>query len=66
VQPELFHLEDQRTTPEALESLRALDELFHIAEQFSTRAAYGDLLRFIARFRMYSPFNASVITQKRP
>jgi IrrE N-terminal-like domain len=66
MQSELLFLEDQPKTLEALESLRALDELFHVAEQFSTRAAYGDLLRFIARFRMYSPFNAMLVHTQMP
>jgi hypothetical protein len=66
MQSELLDLEDQPKTLEALASLRALDELFYVAEQFSTRAAYGDLLRFIARFRMYSPFNAMLIHTQMP
>jgi IrrE N-terminal-like domain len=66
MQSELLYLEGQPSTLEALESLRALDELFHVAEQFSTRAAYGDLLRFIARFRMYSPFNAMLVHTQMP
>ncbi len=66
MQSELLDLEYQPSTLEALESLRALDELFLVAEQFSTRAAYGDLLRFVARFRMYSPFNAMLVHTQMP
>jgi IrrE N-terminal-like domain len=61
MQSELLFLEDQAEALEATESLHALDELFRLAGQFSTRAAYRDLLRFIARFRMYSPFNAMLV-----
>jgi hypothetical protein len=53
--------EDRTAIPEDLESLRALDELFRVAGQFSTRTEYADLLKFIARFRMYSPFNAMLV-----
>jgi len=57
---------DQSTHSESLESLKALDELFLIAGQFTTRAAYSDLLHFIARFRMYSPFNAMLVHTQMP
>jgi hypothetical protein len=57
---------DQPTYSRSLESLKALDELFLIAGQFATRAAYADLLRFIARFRMYSPFNAMLVHTQMP
>jgi len=40
---------------------RALDDLFANARQFKSSAEYGDLIRFIARFRRYSPFNAVLI-----
>lgn len=46
--------------------LRALDELFLVAQQFSTRTEYKDLLEFIARFRMYSPFNAMLVRTQMP
>ena len=58
--------DDQPTHSESLESLKALDELFLIAGQFTTRAAYADLLHFIARFRMYSPFNAMLVHTQMP
>lgn len=58
--------DDQPTHSESVESLKALDELFLIAGQFTTRAAYADLLRFIARFRMYSPFNAMLVHTQMP
>jgi len=58
--------DDQPTHFESVESLKALDELFLIAGQFTTRAAYADLLHFIARFRMYSPFNAMLVHSQMP
>jgi hypothetical protein len=58
--------DDQPTHSESLESLKALDELFLMAGQFTTRAAYADLLHFIARFRMYSPFNAMLVHTQMP
>ena len=58
--------DDQPTHSESLESLKALDELFLIPGQFTTRAAYADLLHFIARFRMYSPFNAMLVHTQMP
>jgi hypothetical protein len=58
--------DDQPTHSGSLESLKALDELFLIAGQFTTRAAYADLLHFIARFRMYSPFNAMLVHTQMP
>lgn len=58
--------DDQPMHSESLESLKALDELFFIAGQFTTRAAYVDLLHFIARFRIYSPFNAMLVHTQMP
>jgi hypothetical protein len=40
---------------------RALDDLFSLARQYKTSKAYFGLLKFIARFRFYSPFNAMLI-----
>ncbi len=37
---------------------RALDELFQFALQYDSCKEFQDLMRFIARFRLYSPFNA--------
>jgi hypothetical protein len=57
---------DGLANPDEIESLRALDELFRVAGQFSTRGEYADLLYFIARFRMYSPFNAMLVHTQMP
>lgn len=40
---------------------RALDELFSLARQYRSTKDFGELLRFIGRFRFYSPFNAMLI-----
>ena len=61
-----IRFDDQPTHSESLESLKALDELFLIAGQFTTRSAYADLLHFIARFRMCSPFNAMLVHTQMP
>jgi hypothetical protein len=40
---------------------RALDDLFHNAQQYTSSDDFGRLIKFIARFRFYSPFNAMLI-----
>lgn len=40
---------------------RALDELFTLTCQYKTSKSYDQLLKFVARFRFYSPFNAMLI-----
>jgi len=45
---------------------RALDELFRLTLQYQSSGAYWELLRFIARFRSYSPFNAMLIHVQMP
>jgi hypothetical protein len=37
---------------------RVLDELFTLAKTFNSSKAYLELMEFVARFRLYSPFNA--------
>lgn len=37
---------------------RSLDELFQFARQYTSSESFNGLMRFIARFRLYSPFNA--------
>src|SRR3984893_10980541 len=36
----------------------ALDELFALARKYNSSDAYLELMRFVGRFRFYSPFNA--------
>jgi hypothetical protein len=45
---------------------RALDELFTLARRYQSSQQYIELLRFIARFRFYSPFNAMLIHAQMP
>lgn len=45
---------------------RALDELFALTHQYGSSAAYFDLLKFITRFRSYSPFNAMLVHIQMP
>lgn len=42
-------------------SKRALDELFSLTCQYKSSAAFHSLLKFVSRFRFYSPFNAMLI-----
>jgi len=44
----------------------ALDELFALARKYNSSDAYLELMRFIARFRFYSPFNAMLIHTQMP
>lgn len=45
---------------------RSLDELFALARKYNSSQAYYDLLKFIARFRFYSPFNAMLVYIQMP
>ncbi len=40
---------------------RALDELFSVARQYNSSQAYLDLMKFVAGFRFYAPFNAMLV-----
>ena len=44
----------------------ALDELFTLVRKYNSSEAYLELMRFIARFRFYSPFNAMLIHAQMP
>jgi hypothetical protein len=44
----------------------ALDELFTLARKYNSSEAYLELMRFIGRFRFYSPFNAMLIHTQMP
>lgn len=45
---------------------RALDELFSLTFQYKSSKAYRKLMRFVGRFRFYSPFNAMLVHIQRP
>ena len=44
----------------------ALDELFTLARKYNSSNAYLELIRFVGRFRFYSPFNAMLIHTQMP
>jgi hypothetical protein len=44
----------------------ALDELFTLARKYNSSNAYLELMRFVGRFRFYSPFNAMLIYAQMP
>src|SRR6202140_5634759 len=44
----------------------ALDELFTLAGKYNSSDAYLELVRFVGRFRFYSPFNAMLIYMQMP
>src|ERR1700676_854421 len=44
----------------------ALDELFTLARKYNSSEAYLELIRFVGRFRFYSPFNAMLIHAQMP
>jgi len=47
-------------------SRRALDELFRLAGEYKTTKQYRELLKFVGRFRSYSPYNAMLIHTQMP
>src|ERR1700730_4319320 len=65
----LFDLSQDRPsdTPLDQDSARtALDELFTVARKYNSSDAYLELVRFVGRFRFYSPFNAMLIYTQMP
>jgi hypothetical protein len=44
----------------------ALEELFTLAGKYNSSDAYLELMRFVGRFRFYSPFNAMLIYVQMP
>lgn len=45
---------------------RALDDLFSMAHRYRSGREYHDLVRFVAQFRFYSPFNAMLVHMQMP
>src|SRR5688500_8452846 len=64
--PSLFDDEVSSSRSEEKDSRKALDELFSVARQFRTGREFGELMRFIASFRSYSPFNAMLVHLQMP
>jgi len=44
----------------------ALDELFRLAGEYKTTKEYWELLKFVGRFRFYSPYNAMLVHIQMP
>ena len=44
----------------------ALDELVNLALQYRSSKSYRELIRFVGRFRFYSPYNSMLIFIQRP
>jgi hypothetical protein len=58
---------DRSIVPLGQDSARtALDELFALAGKYNSSDAYLELMRFVSRFRFYSPFNAMLIHTQMP
>lgn len=47
-------------------TLRALDELFALTQQYRRSAQFKNLLDFVSRFRLYAPYNAMLLHVQRP
>src|ERR1035437_263946 len=45
---------------------RGLDELFSLTHQSKTAESYNNLLKFVANFRFYAPFNAMLVHIQMP
>jgi len=45
---------------------RALDELFSLTCQYKTSESFCELMKFVSRFRFYSPFNAMLVHVQMP
>ena len=52
--------------PDRRVAQRSLDELFSLTSQYRSGKKYGELLRFITRFKRYSPFNSMLIHIQMP
>jgi len=68
IEQELLFPEEPLTTESWDERVtqRALDELFKATIAYRSSQSYLELMRFIARFRFYSVFNAMLIHIQRP
>jgi hypothetical protein len=65
----LFNLSHDRPSETLLDqdsARTALDELFTLAGKYNSSDAYLELMRFVGRFRFYSPFNAMLIYTQMP
>lgn len=58
--------DNQPPAIEKEQARRALDDLFNLARKYKSTKEYAELLRFVARFRFYSPYNAMLVHIQRP
>lgn len=54
------------TKPERDTTRPSLDELFTLARRYKSSKAYSEFIRFIAKFRLYAPFNAMLVHIQKP
>jgi len=66
IQASLFEQSRLSVDVERDKTRRALDDLFNLARKYRTTESYRELLRFVTRFRFYSPFNAMLIHTQMP
>lgn len=45
---------------------RSLDELFHLTHQYENTVEFRELVKFVIRFRAYSPFNSMLVHVQMP
>lgn len=58
--------DNQPRAVEKDQARRALDDVFNLARKYKSTKEYAELLRFVARFRFYSPYNAMLVHIQRP
>jgi hypothetical protein len=62
-----LQMTERAVAPLDQESARtALDELFTLARKYNSSDACLELMRFVGRFRFYSPFSAMLICTQMP
>ncbi len=64
MRPELFTDLDSKSERDA--ARQSLNELFTLARRYKSSKAYSELIHFIAKFRLYAPFNAMLVHIQKP
>ncbi|WP_298990237.1 ImmA/IrrE family metallo-endopeptidase [uncultured Pseudokineococcus sp.] len=65
-QLELTLAEEPSSTTTADQARQSVDDLVRGAQRYRTSAQYRDLLRFVASFRRYSPYNVVLVDVQKP
>lgn len=60
-QNDLFLDSGPRGKLDATSTRRGLDELFSLTSQYKSAQSFDNLLRFVANFRFYAPYNAMLV-----